>query len=307
MSFAHDGWERARAFMISTARPLEQALFAREFEHGADDEVYTHLSAFQNADGGFGNALEPDLRASASSALATSVALQTLRSMNAPTDHPLVQGAMRYLVNTYDRETQRWPIIPPAAQAAPHAPWWEYDAELPQRFGQYLANPRAELLGYCYDYADHMPQPMRDQLTTSVLAHIEQAPDDMDMHDLLCYARLLETRSLPDIVRAPLHEKLTRIVERTVERDPARWAEYGLQPLTIVASPESPFAPMLADAIEANLDYVIAQQQADGSWGPSWSWATFYPDAWPVAERDWKSVLTLGNLQRLRAWGRIAA
>lgn len=298
-------WSRAQAFMTTAARPLDQARFAYHFAGGSVEDVYKHLAPFQNADGGFGHALEPDLRLAESSALATSVALQSLRTVQAPADHPLVRNVMRYVVNTYDAVQQRWQIVPASVMDAPHAPWWEFDAELPQRFGQFLANPRAELLGYCYDYSALVPSELIEQLTPAVLTHLERAPDEMEMHDLLCYARLLETRSLPGNVRAPLLAKLTRVVDSVVEREPQRWAEYGLQPLTIVSTPQSPFAALLADVIPANVDFLIAQQHADGSWGPNWTWGGSYPETWPSAEQDWKSALTLSTLQRLHAFRRI--
>jgi hypothetical protein len=56
----------------------------------------------ENPDGGFGHALEPDLRTPASSALATSVAFQVLAEVGAPADHPLVLGGLAYLLASYE-------------------------------------------------------------------------------------------------------------------------------------------------------------------------------------------------------------
>ncbi len=93
---------RAKAFIERHARPLEQRIYAHEFEHGPKEPIFEALAAFQNPDVGFGNALEPDLRLPDSSVLATTVGLQVLREFNAPADHPLVRGALRYLLQTYD-------------------------------------------------------------------------------------------------------------------------------------------------------------------------------------------------------------
>ena len=70
---------RARDFIYSKARPLERAMFAFHFEGGAVDDVLIALSQFQNEDGGFGQALEPDLRTPTSSALATGEGLYILK------------------------------------------------------------------------------------------------------------------------------------------------------------------------------------------------------------------------------------
>jgi hypothetical protein len=62
----------------------------------------------------------------------------------------------------------------------------------------------------------------------------------------------------------------------------------------------------LAHVLPENLDFVIATQNADGSWSPTWSWFGAFPDEWPQAERDWRSVLTLERLEWLHAYDRIA-
>lgn len=107
---------KARVFVRQQARPLERRLLAHYLGEGAADDVFSELAKYQNPDGGFGQGLEPDLRLQDSSALATTVGLQVLRELAAPEDHPLVQGAMRYLLNTYDETLEAWPIIPPSRQ-----------------------------------------------------------------------------------------------------------------------------------------------------------------------------------------------
>jgi hypothetical protein len=306
MQLSQQGMERARTFIRTSARPLEQALFAYHLDSGSVEEIYTQLARYTNPDGGFGCALEPDLRTPESSVYVTTIGLQILRDLRTPPSHQLVEGAIRYLLNTYDPERQRWPIIPPAAGDAPHAPWWSYDEELPERFGQFLANPRAEILGYLYDYARLAPRDLLEQLTPAVLSHLDTLPETMEMHDLLCYVRLAETRTLPEEAREQLLRKLTPAVDRVVARGAAAWQQYGLTPLSVVGGPDSPFAAMLAPAIEVNLDYEIERQQVDGSWGPPWSWGDMFPEAWNVAERDWKGVLTVATLRRLRAFKRLA-
>ena len=71
-------FERASRFLLEQARPLERALFRQRFEGAGAEGALVALSAFQNEDGGFGRALEPDLRSPSSSALATAIGLQTL-------------------------------------------------------------------------------------------------------------------------------------------------------------------------------------------------------------------------------------
>ena len=53
-------YEKARGFIYRNARPLDLALWKYHFENGNREDVLTALMAYQNADGGFGHALEAD-------------------------------------------------------------------------------------------------------------------------------------------------------------------------------------------------------------------------------------------------------
>ena len=68
---SREAFGRAADYLRNEARPLERALFAHHFEGGGRTAVLAALVPYQNADGGFGRALEPDMRAEASSVLAT--------------------------------------------------------------------------------------------------------------------------------------------------------------------------------------------------------------------------------------------
>ena len=304
MKLTDNAQAAARAFIFRQARPLEQALYAFHFEEGSVDAVLDALAAFQNADGGFGHGLEPDLQLADSSAIVTTVGLQHLRDLKADADNPLVQRAIAYLLTTYDPSIQTWQIIPANVDDAPHVPWWAYDDELAQRWHGFLANPRAEIVGYLYEYAELVPPELLAELGEAVVTHLVANPQP-DMHDLLCYVRLVETDALPDGLRGRMLPLLSAAVDATVARDASAWAEYGLQPLTVVSSPESPFAGLLADALPANLDYAVQQQGDDGAWAPNWSWFGSYDEAWPAAQQAWKGVLTVKTLRQLHAFGRL--
>ena len=292
---------RIAAYLKGQARPLEQRLYAYHFEGGSLADVLAELARFQDPDGGFGHALEPDVRLPGSSVIATTIAFQRLREIHVPADHPVVANGCRYLRDTYDAAAVNWPIIPPNVEDAPHAPWWEYGSDLSHR----PINPRAEILGYLHEYADHFPAAMRQQVTDAVVDHLVAYPDKMEMHDLLCAVRLYDTASLPETTKTRLFDKLKCAAEQAVARDPAQWAEYGLQPLGIISGPNSPFATLFRRELDANLDFMIDHLTDAGCWTPNWSWYGQWPDVWPQAEQDWRGVLTLNNLCTLRAFGRL--
>lgn len=77
----HESFDQARHFIKTQARPLDRALFEHRFEGAPAETVLSQLALFQNADGGFGRALEPDLRTPSSSALATGIGLRLLKEL----------------------------------------------------------------------------------------------------------------------------------------------------------------------------------------------------------------------------------
>jgi hypothetical protein len=295
---------QARSFIEQQARPLEQARYAYHFLSGPREAVLTALAAFQNPDGGFGKALEPDFRLPDSSALATTTGLQILCELGIGSDHPLVQGAMRYLVNTIDPTHLAWTIIPSNADAAPHAPWWVYNPDLTQ----HLNNPRPEIAGYFFLYGDLVPADLRARLIESVMQQLERIPDTLPpsaFHELLCYVRLATIPTTQqESWREPLLHRITALADALIATDPDTWDSYVMRPLMLVNHPAGLFADTYAGPVGVNLDYAIEHQNADGAWLPNWSWGGLFPEAWAVAEREWTGVITLDTLKALHAFGR---
>ncbi len=296
--------DRARAFVEDSGRELERASLAYHLDGAGADAVIHELAQFQNADGGFGHGLEPDLRTPASSALATTVGLQTLRKVGATDDHPVVSGAIGYLVNTYDATRKAWEIIPEEADASPHADWWDY-ANTEEAFGRFLVNPRAEVVGHLYERRVSVPAPMLKKVADDLLEHMLGSAPHVEMFDFLCYLRLAETPGLPESLRASVVERLRGSVRHTAETDASKWGGYCMTPLDVAPTPTSLLADeFTSQEIDANLDHLIASQTRDGAWAPPWQWER-YPTAWRQAKREWKGVLTLHALTTLRAYGRV--
>jgi hypothetical protein len=301
-----DRWQMARHFMLTQARPLDRALYLYHFQGGAIGQVVSELAAYQNPDGGFGRALEPDVRCGESSVVATTMALQVLRELRLTPRDEMVRCSIRYLLNTYDADLQAWIPVPATARDAPHAPWWHFDEYPPQRWEGCQGNPRPEILGYLHDYQELVPPDLLEDLTNSVLRHLKAQPDTMEMHDFLCYVRLVETRLLPPAVRTPVLARLRALAPKIVATDEAQWSKYGLPPLSAADSPASSLADLFADPIHRQLDFELNRQQDDGGWAATWSWGnTNYPEPAEAASRDWRSYTTLKTLKALQAFGRL--
>lgn len=294
-----DQYERAVQFIKETARPLEKAWYAYEFEGGSAEDVTRELAVYQNADGGFGNGLEPDIRVAASSALVTTVALQQLSRLKAGSGSPLVSGAIRYLINTYNTIQQAgWDIVPPEVETAPRAPWWNYNA------GFSWGNPALEIAGYFHEYSDMVSAELLDQLTQHAVTYINETSSRKDFHELLCCLRFAELA--PESVLREIKPALDEMVNNCVTTDPGKWNGYCLTPIQVAESPNSIYYGQMSESVMLYLGHMLSNQQEDGAWSPPWSWGQF-EDVWPQAEREWKGVLTLEALRRLKAYGIVSS
>ena len=295
-------FQSAKDFIMDQGRALDQRRFEFHFEAGSANAVLTELASYQNDDGGFGNSLEPDIRTSASSAIATTVGFQILREIGAHAGRTLVRKGIEYFVATYDESRQVWPIIPLEVEDAPHAPWWNYQNSA-ETFGQFLVNPRAEIVGYLHEFSDGVPTELLKPLAATLLEHLDSLSNKMEMHDILCFVKLAETETLPN--SEEVWEKLARAAASRIARSPEQLTGYVLKPLWLVSSPKSPLAAEFKGEVEMNLDFEIEQQDEDGSWSPNFSWGDQYPETWQIAKKEWQSRFTVETLKTLRDFGRI--
>ena len=110
-------------FMWRTALQQARRRFAFLFLDGGRQAVLEALHPYRNADGGFGNALEPDVRAPGSQPMPTWMARSILDEARA-FDAPLVTRICDYLQSITSAEGGI-PFVLPSVRARPRAPWWE--------------------------------------------------------------------------------------------------------------------------------------------------------------------------------------
>ncbi len=305
---SREAFGRALAFLKTEARPLEGALFAYRFEGAAAGKVLSEMAGFQNEDGGFGRALEPDLRTPSSSALATGIGLRLLKELQCSADHRMVQGAVDYLRSTFDQQHQVWRVAPADTNEYPHAGWWhDEDGSLARTFDGFRIIPRAELVGLLHHFSAAVPVQWLDAVTEDTVSYIETvaALGTGGGDDLACALSLAETEELPRPFKERLAARIRAVVPQVVNRRPQEWATYCITPLKVAPSPRSLAADLLWDDLQVQLDYQIEHQSAAGTWDPVWTWEDLYPEAWAQAKLEWRGHLTLEALTVLRAFGRI--
>jgi len=289
-------YRRARDYLLTQARPLERALFAHEFEAGPRDAVLEALAAYQNPDGGFGRALEPDVRLPASSGIATLTGLDVLREIDADADEPQVRRALAWVVAAYDEDVPGWRSVPESVDDFAHAPHWSWAPHAPGSAWPHILIPGARLLSHLQHWRSLAPAALLAGYTEAFRAHVETLAGPIG-GDGLYYASTVDDPAS--------RGKLCQLALDNVSTNPAEWAEYVSKPLKLAPLPGCLFAEVLAGPVLANLDFEIEQQANDGAWEPNWSWRGAYAAEWEQALREWRGELTLKTLRSLRAYGRI--
>jgi len=301
-----EAFKRARRFLETEARPLERALFAFRFEDGSPNRVVEELARFANEDGGFGRALEPDVRTPSSSALATALGLKVLEELDAPPHHPLVRGAVDWLVETFDPDAWVWRVVPRNTNDHPHAPWWhDEDGSLARTFDGFEIIPRALVVGLLHRFGRCLPADWLDEVTESTVRCVETVDvlGEGGGSDIEYVVHLARTETLPDRYRRRLVTRIRAAIPEVVARDPEAWSTYCVTPLRAVPSPGSIGADLIERELQENLDVLIDRQSSDGAWDPTWTFE--YPPEWAIARTEWCGILTLGALTTLHVFGRI--
>lgn len=301
-----EGFAHAAAFLRGEARPLEQALFAFRFEGGSGRAVLEALGPFRNDDGGFGRALEPDVRTPSSSALATALGLGVLQEVGVAPSHDHVRGAVDWVRRAFDLESQVWRVVPEDTNDYPHAPWWhDEDGGLASTFDGFRIIPRALLVAMLHHHLEDASDAWLENVTESTVRHVETADilGEGGGSDLEYVSRLARTEALPVADRRRLLARLREAIPRVVERDPAKWDTYCITPTGAVPRPDAPGAELIPDLVDAHLDFLIDRQTESGSWDPTWAFE--YPGDWAEARTEWRGIITLETLSVLRAFDRL--
>ena len=295
-------FEKARRFVCQNARPLDMARWKFHFEGGSREEVINILLAYQNADGGFGYALEPDNWNPNSTPIAVwtaSVILMEIGLWDA--DHPVIQGMLRYLESGKDFVTGKWCNTVPGNNAHPHAVWWHCD----QEYGLPDDNPTVTLCGFILYFANKEMSVYQKAVKIAREAVGEFLKTDRyEMHTLNNYLGLLRyCEKVTDFDLFDLgafREKLYAAIADTVCREPEKWyTEYVAKPSFFYDLTDRLFEILPARLCQAVADLIAAHQSEDGSWPVTWQWHNAFKE-YEISVNWWKASLCVKNLMYLK-------
>ncbi|MEV6778716.1 hypothetical protein [Streptomyces syringium] len=294
---------RAEQFLWLTARVLEQRRFAFHFLDGGPDAVEAALNAYLGDDGGYGHALEPDLRGPVSQPLHTAHALRVLDEIGRCGDRR-VERVCRYLtaISTADGAL---PALHPSLRGYPAAPWVPIVDDPPSDL--LATGPVVGLL-----HRNAVWHAWLFRATDFCWAAVDALGQGAKTHPYEVEAAVAFLDGAPDRARAEAAaERIGRVLreQRLAVLDPERLTEYPVPdgyapgehhfPHDYARNPDSVAAAWFTDAeLQRSLDFLAASQEEDGGWPIRWrEWA-------PGTRLECRPMVTITALLTLRAYGR---
>ena len=279
--------DAARQFVHANGRVIERHRLATLLDGAPTEPLLTALRAYRNPDGGFGHALEPDVRCPGSQTAATLQALEVMVEAGA-TDDPMLTDAADWVAATALPDGGL-PTVLPSAAGYPRAPWMEpsdgsgfltfaiagllwragagkrwLDAATEWCWGQLEGDEPAGgyTVKFAIDFLDAVPDPPR------AAAALERLRPALDADGCL------------DVPGGTENERLT--------------------PLDLSPRPGSPSRTLFTDAqVDADLDRLEAAQRDDGGWTVEYlQWS-------PGQALEWRGIATVLALGVLRENGRV--
>ncbi|HEY2056182.1 MAG TPA: hypothetical protein VGH14_19800 [Solirubrobacterales bacterium] len=242
----------AEQFIYADARLLDRHRLATLLRGAPNAPVLDALRAYRNPDGGFGHALEPDVRGPRSEPASTLHALDILAEVGA-VDDPMVAEAADWIAGIALPDAGI-PFVLPGGDDFPHAPWM-----VPSPGGSFLTFALAASL-----WEVGAEAPWLERGTEWCWAELE-GPADLGSYWLKFALAFLDR--VPDEARAR-----TALESLQPRIDPDGWVTVPegaegerLSPLALSPRPAARSRALFTDEqIEADLSALEAGQEDDG-------------------------------------------
>ncbi len=283
-------------FVLQNARPLELAVYKYFFENESNQAVIDELLKFQNSDGGFGNALEPDFFNPNSSPIATNDAIITLSRVNAlDRDSDILKGIVRYLesCDSFDGDKKRWLFAIDSNKDYPHAIWWQKKGDGISGF-----NPSISLAAFLICYSNRAS--LYEKIIKEGFEYLENA-EEISGDSLKCFLlahELLKANSINDIIDLEhFKDLLCKAIDNSICKDIEKYGiEYVPMPSDFFSGSYLEFiTPEIKTLITAEKGILGKLQMEDGGFDITWKWYTSYPE-YEQARAWWRPRITIEKL-----------
>jgi hypothetical protein len=285
-------------FMTTHARLLDRRRMDLALGDGDPNAALAALAAYRNRDGGFGSAIEPDLRAPTSQPVGALHAFEVFEDI-APHVSPLASGLCDWL----ERSSLPGGALPFALAGAAGpgtAPLWgSADPAAPSlHLTTVVAGIALRVARHDRAVAGHPWLQAATRYCLEQTAALAEAPSPIALRYILQFLdALCDTR--PE-VESELRRLAAFVPPSATMPVAGGSANEAMRPLDFSPQPGRPLRALIDPAvIEADLDRLEADQHADGGWDVDWThWS-------PIGALEWRGWATVRAVLILRANGRL--
>jgi hypothetical protein len=286
--------DKASDFMQSHARVIDRRRFELLTAGGDPDGAVAALAGYANPDGGFGWALEPDLRAAGSQPAGALHAFEVLEEI-APATSPLAVRLCDWL-ESVSLADGGLPFALPGAAGPGSAPWWASADH--SRSSLHITSA---VCGIAHCVARHDPAvaghvwlARATAFCLREIAALERPPFAIALRFVLLFLDAVHDQS-DDAAREL--ERLGAWIPKSGAIPVVGGAEgEQIRPLDLSPEPGRPLRALLdPEVIAADTRRLAGEQQDDGGWDVDWS-----PSS-PAAVLEWRGYATVGAVTILTA------
>jgi hypothetical protein len=283
----------AAGFMATHARLLDRRRFEVVINAAPPEGALAALSAYRNPDGGYGWGLEPDLRATESQPGAALHAFEVFEDI-APATTPRAIELCEWLTSV-SLSDGGLPFALPIEETAGCAPFWAgADPTVPS------LQITAVVTAIAHRVAAHDPaiarHPWLSRSTEWCLEAIEALGDEPHALELAFAIQLLDAVHDTDPRAPKLLDRLgSHIPDSGLVHVGGGLEDEMMRPLDFAPAPDRPARSLFSpDAISAELERLVEQQQDDGGWRVDFASYS------PAAALEWRGHMTVRALSILK-------
>jgi hypothetical protein len=285
--------DAASAFMATHARLLDRRRFELVLHDAPPDAALAALSAYRNPDGGYGWGLEPDLRATESQPGPALHAFEVFEDM-IPATTPRAVELCDWLESVSLPEGGL-PFALPISDSSGCAPFWaEADPTVPS------LQITAVVTSIAHRVAANDPAVAGHQwlgrATEWCLAAIEAMDEEPHALQLTFALQLLDAVHDTQPGAADLIARLGKHIPASgLVHVGGGLEDEMMRPLDFAPAPDRPVRELFSpEAISAELERLVDQQQDDGGWPVDFASYS------PAAALDWRGHMTVRALSILK-------
>ncbi|MBT2663398.1 hypothetical protein [Bacillus sp. ISL-45] len=252
---SYENFQKARRYLMTFGRDLEQELFRFHFENGHPEKVISLLKQYQGENGGFKNMGEG--HSVIPNSMDTSMAFQYLSEVGATSKEEIVQKGIKFIIDTFDNELKCWHPRPD------------------QLCNGWSDNPCAELAGFLYEFRELVPQDeIKDVIDTAIdsMSTIHTSKEERRFYFLEALSLHRLAVRIDEPLKSIILGQLQRDIFEIIETDSSKWTTtYCAKPFFFASSPESPMFSAINEYVIQSLANEINTQAEDGHFILNWN------------------------------------